>query len=88
VHRADFPESGYVKHDGVTCVRGDELVLIAVDFAEAARHLVAAGVLARRRTWISQTLGKLGRSAVWRWSSVDRWAQQTGRPLAAHADES
>ena len=24
-------------------------------------------------------LGKLGRSAVWRWSSVERWAKETGR---------
>jgi predicted DNA-binding transcriptional regulator AlpA len=24
-------------------------------------------------------LGKLGRSSVWRWSSVERWACQTGR---------
>lgn len=24
-------------------------------------------------------LGKLGRSSVWRWSSVERWARETGR---------
>ncbi len=24
-------------------------------------------------------LGKLGRSAVWRWSAVERWARETGR---------
>ena len=24
-------------------------------------------------------LGMLGRSAVWRWSSVERWARETGR---------
>ncbi|MEZ5098692.1 MAG: DNA-binding protein [Thermoleophilia bacterium] len=24
-------------------------------------------------------LGRLGRSHVWRWSSVERWARQTGR---------
>jgi len=24
-------------------------------------------------------LGKLGRSSVWRWSSIERWAQETGR---------
>lgn len=24
-------------------------------------------------------LGKLGRSAVWQWSSVERWARETGR---------
>jgi predicted DNA-binding transcriptional regulator AlpA len=30
-------------------------------------------------------LGKLGRSSVWRWSSVDRWARDTGRLPAAGA---
>jgi hypothetical protein len=24
-------------------------------------------------------LGKLGRSSVWRWSIVERWARETGR---------
>ncbi len=24
-------------------------------------------------------LGKLGRSSVWRWSHVERWARETGR---------
>lgn len=24
-------------------------------------------------------LGKLGRSSVWRWSAVERWARETGR---------
>jgi predicted DNA-binding transcriptional regulator AlpA len=24
-------------------------------------------------------VGKLGRSAVWRWSSIERWARETGR---------
>jgi predicted DNA-binding transcriptional regulator AlpA len=28
-------------------------------------------------------LGKLGRSAVWRWSSIERWARETGRLPAA-----
>ena len=28
-------------------------------------------------------LGKLGRSAVWSWSAVERWAQETGRLRAA-----
>ncbi len=32
-------------------------------------------------------LGKLGRSSVWRWSSVERWARETGRlPEAGAAD--
>jgi predicted DNA-binding transcriptional regulator AlpA len=28
-------------------------------------------------------IGKLGRSSVWRWSSVERWAGETGRRQAA-----
>ena len=32
-------------------------------------------------------LGKLGRSSVWRWSSVERWARETGRLPAAGAVE-
>ncbi len=24
-------------------------------------------------------IGRLGRSSVWRWSSVERWARETGR---------
>jgi predicted DNA-binding transcriptional regulator AlpA len=32
-------------------------------------------------------LGKLGRSSVWRWSSIERWARDTGRvPAARTAD--
>ncbi len=27
----------------------------------------------------SRPLGRLGRSDVWRWSSVERWARETGR---------
>ena len=26
-----------------------------------------------------QSLGKIGRSSVWRWSSIERWARETGR---------
>lgn len=30
-------------------------------------------------------LGRLGRSQVWRWSSVERWAHETGRLPAGRA---
>jgi predicted DNA-binding transcriptional regulator AlpA len=30
-------------------------------------------------------LGMLGRSAVWRWSTVERWARETGRLSAKDA---
>jgi predicted DNA-binding transcriptional regulator AlpA len=32
-------------------------------------------------------LGKLGRSAVWRWSSVERWARESGRLPGAGSAE-
>ena len=32
-------------------------------------------------------IGTLGRSSVWRWSSVERWARETGR-LPASASSS
>jgi predicted DNA-binding transcriptional regulator AlpA len=32
-------------------------------------------------------LFKLGRSAVWRWSGVERWARETGRLPAAGTAE-
>jgi predicted DNA-binding transcriptional regulator AlpA len=28
-------------------------------------------------------IGRLGRSLVWRWSSVERWARETGRLYSA-----
>lgn len=30
-------------------------------------------------------LGKLGRSRVWRWSAVERWAVETGRAVVTRA---
>lgn len=32
-------------------------------------------------------LGKLGRSFVWRWSSIERWAGETGRLPASGLPE-
>ncbi len=32
-------------------------------------------------------LGKLGRSSVWRWSSVERWARETGRLVETGASD-
>jgi predicted DNA-binding transcriptional regulator AlpA len=32
-------------------------------------------------------LGKLGRSSVWRWTSIERWARDTGRLRAAGATD-
>jgi hypothetical protein len=32
-------------------------------------------------------LGKLGRSSVWRWTGVERWARETGRLPAVSTRE-
>ena len=54
-------------------------LVIAVDIAKRLGispqrvNVLAAG------PGFPRPLGKLGRSAVWRWSSVERWAQETGR---------
>ena len=55
--------------------------------ADIARRLGVSkqrvGVLAAG-TGFPEPVGMLGRSQVWRWSSVERWARETGR-LAADA---
>jgi predicted DNA-binding transcriptional regulator AlpA len=58
-------------------------LVIAIDIAKrlgisAQRvHVLATG------PGFPKPLGKLGRSLIWRWSSVERWARETGR-LAAN----
>jgi predicted DNA-binding transcriptional regulator AlpA len=58
-------------------------LVIAVDIAERLGispqrvHVLVSG------PGFPKPLGKLGRSAVWRWSSVERWARETGRLPAA-----
>jgi predicted DNA-binding transcriptional regulator AlpA len=60
-------------------------LVIAVDIAKrlgisAQRvYVLAAG------TGFPKPLGRLGRSAVWRWSSIERWARETGRLPADNA---
>lgn len=61
-------------------------LVIAVDIAERLGispqrvYVLAAG------PGFPKPLGVLGRSAVWRWSSVESWARETGRlPDAAAA---
>ncbi len=54
-------------------------LVIAVDIAKRLgitpqRINVLAG-----RPGFPKPLGKLGRSSVWRWSSIERWARETGR---------
>jgi predicted DNA-binding transcriptional regulator AlpA len=54
-------------------------LVIAVDIAKRLGlssqrvYVLAAG------PGFPKPIGMLGRSAVWRWSSVERWARETGR---------
>ncbi len=54
-------------------------LVIAVDIAERLGispqrvHVLVAG------PGFPRPLGKLGRSTVWRWTAVERWARETGR---------
>jgi predicted DNA-binding transcriptional regulator AlpA len=54
-------------------------LVIAVDIAKRLGispqrvYVLAAG------PGFPKALGTLGRSAVWRWSTVERWARETGR---------
>lgn len=54
-------------------------LVIAVDIAKRLRispqrvNVLASGA------GFPKPVGKLGRSFVWRWSSIERWARDTGR---------
>jgi predicted DNA-binding transcriptional regulator AlpA len=54
-------------------------LVIATDIAERL------GISAQRVNVLASSpgfpkpLGKLGRSSVWRWSTIERWARETGR---------
>jgi predicted DNA-binding transcriptional regulator AlpA len=61
-------------------------LVIAVDIAKRLGispqrvYVLAAG------PGFPKPIGMLGRSAVWRWSSIERWARETGRlPVDAAA---
>jgi predicted DNA-binding transcriptional regulator AlpA len=62
-------------------------LVIAVDIAERLGispqrvHVLVSG------PGFPKPLGTLGRSAVWRWSSVERWARETGRTLGCCKSE-
>ena len=58
--------------------RRTELV-IAVDIAKRLGLSAQRVYVLSASPGFPKPLGKLGRSAVWRWSSVERWARETGR---------
>jgi predicted DNA-binding transcriptional regulator AlpA len=76
---------GFVSWCAVRVDSQTELV-IAVDVAKRLGispqrvHVLVGG------PGFPKPVGKLGRSAVWRWSSVERWARETSRFPAARAE--
>jgi prophage regulatory protein len=62
-----------VRIDSVT-----ELV-VAADIAERLRISRARVSVLASRSDFPRPVGRLGRSAVWRWASVERWARETRR---------
>jgi predicted DNA-binding transcriptional regulator AlpA len=61
-------------------------LVIAADIAERLRISRArVSVLANGRGF-PRPVGRLGRSDVWRWTSVERWARDTGRLIPAESE--
>lgn len=58
--------------------RRTELV-IAVDIAKRLGLSAQRVYVLASSPGFPKPLGILGRSSVWRWSSVERWARDTGR---------
>jgi predicted DNA-binding transcriptional regulator AlpA len=54
-------------------------LVIAVDIAKRLGISSQRVYVLAASPGFPKPLGLLGRSAVWRWSSVERWARETGR---------
>jgi predicted DNA-binding transcriptional regulator AlpA len=54
-------------------------LVIATDIAERLALSPQRVHVLATRPGFPKPLGKLGRSPVWRWSSIERWAIDTGR---------
>jgi predicted DNA-binding transcriptional regulator AlpA len=54
-------------------------LVIAADIAERLRISRARVSVLAHRSDFPRPIGRLGRSEVWRWTSVKRWARDTGR---------
>jgi hypothetical protein len=54
-------------------------LVIAADIAERLRISRARVSVLATRSDFPRPVGRLGRSDVWRWTSVERWARETGR---------
>ena len=58
-------------------------LVIAVDIARRLQVSTQRVRVLVHGPGFPKPLGKLGRSSVWRWSSIERWARETGRLPAA-----
>jgi predicted DNA-binding transcriptional regulator AlpA len=54
-------------------------LVIAADIAERLRISRARVSVLAGRSDFPRPVGRLGRSDVWRWTSIERWARETGR---------
>jgi predicted DNA-binding transcriptional regulator AlpA len=54
-------------------------LVVAADIAERLRISRARVSVLAKRPGFPRPVGRLGRSDVWRWTSVQRWARETGR---------
>jgi predicted DNA-binding transcriptional regulator AlpA len=54
-------------------------LVVAADIAERLRISRARVSVLAKRSGFPRPVGRLGRSDVWRWTSVERWARDTGR---------
>jgi predicted DNA-binding transcriptional regulator AlpA len=54
-------------------------LVIAADIADRLRISRARVSVLATRPAFPRPVGRLGRSDVWRWTSVERWARETGR---------
>ncbi|MBA3382892.1 MAG: DNA-binding protein [Actinobacteria bacterium] len=60
-------------------IDGRTELVIAADIAERLRISRARVSVLAGRPDFPRPVGRLGRSEVWRWTSVERWARDTGR---------
>ena len=54
-------------------------LVVAADIAELLGISRARVSVLANRSDFPRPVGRLGRSEVWRWTSVERWARETGR---------
>ena len=54
-------------------------LVVAADIAERLRISRARVSVLAKGSGFPKPVGQLGRSNVWRWPSVERWARETGR---------